>query len=255
MNLFLIAILAAVATLLAPGFNPSQAGAGHQDINPESGFPVEVFPVIYLPMVAYDSTPPIPPGNWILNGKFDQGIVADKRKGSVLGWTQVHGYWWDGIHTGLHDPIHEGICPADPPFYVPSGTWYLQMDRDNNPPSLDLWPPPVSEDWIYQDVQAPGPHSILHLHWEEAHHMYAGDIQLRVYGKNGAGIWEEIFLQDGVQSPFGTGKCPDGPPPASFDVAIEVAEGGFGEYRIEIYGKMVDPRDGVLWGDFRLWGE
>jgi hypothetical protein len=173
-----------------------------------------------------------PEKNWLVNGNFANG--------SFNGWNQENGYW-----TAPPARLHS------PPPCSESGTWYLQMDRDVGP---NGWPPPPSEDRAWQDILAPGPHSTVFLHYEEAHHMHSGIIELTIYGRMSGGDWEIVFRQTGAQSEFGTGKCGRVGPPATFDYAIPV-EFPYDEYRIEIYGKMVHEEDGVLWGDFRLSGE
>jgi hypothetical protein len=223
----------ATATQIFPTANPTNTPSPDQTDTP-------------LPPAATATmtiTPPVTVTNWLVNGRFD---IADADpqtgKGSIEGWTQLNGYWWDGVNTGLH---HSLSCS-------PSGTWYLQMDRDEN--GKDLWPPPPSEDWIYQNVSAPYPHDVLFLHYEEAHHMKTGIIQLTIYGRHAGGEWEIVYRQTGLQSPYGTGKCNTFGSPVTYDVEIPVEPGGYDEYRLEVYGKMLDPGNAVLWGDFRLTG-
>ncbi|MDX1436315.1 MAG: hypothetical protein R3335_05870 [Anaerolineales bacterium] len=187
------------------------------------------------PTEAPTATPPptvSPDLNWLVNGDFANGSFA--------GWNQENGYW-TAPPAALHGPQP---CSE-------SGTWYLQMDRDQRD---NGWPPPPSEDRAWQDVNAPGPHSALLLHYEEAHHMHTGIIQITIYGRSGGSDdWEMVFQQVGAQSPYGTGKCGQFGPPAVYDYVIDL-EQPYDQYRVEIYGKIVHPKDGVLWGDFRLSG-
>jgi hypothetical protein len=171
--------------------------------------------------------------NWLENGTF----TGPGGEASFDGWSDDNGYW----SAYLHDPL-----PCSP-----SDTWYLQMDSDE---ANNQWPGPGSQDWAWQDITPPGDHSILQLHWEEAHHLYSGIIQLTIYGRNNGGPWEIVYRQTGVQSPPGTGKCDEGGPPAVYDVTIPVGQ-GYDEYRLEVYGKMIDPQDAAMWGDFRLSGD
>ena len=87
--------------------------------------------------------------------------------------------------------------------------------------------------------------------------MVSGIIQVTIYGRvagASAEDWEIVFQQTGVLSPDGTGKCETGGPPALIDFSIPV-QVQYVEYRIEIYGKMVDEGDAALWGDFRVYGD
>jgi hypothetical protein len=128
------------------------------------------------------------------------------------------------------------------------------MDRDVH---IQGWPPPPAEDWARQDFVPKAPHSTLYLHYEEAHHMVSGIIEVTIYGRlagSGDEDWQVVFKQSGVLSPDGTGKCETGGPPATHDFSIPI-EVEYEEYRIEIYGKMVVEGDAVLWGDFRVYGD
>jgi hypothetical protein len=190
--------------------------------------------------------------NWLVNGRFDVDYDpidgGPDYRGSVEAWMQENGYWWDGALVGLHSPL-----PCSP-----SGTWYLQMDRDGL--RLDLWPPPISADRIYQDVIVPFAHDTLYVHYEEAHHVGVSEIVLTIYGWTTESAWDVVYRQAGVRSPSGTGKCKDllnpiYPPPAVYTDTIDVTGLNYPVYRVEIYGKLIGANDAVLWGDFRLWGE
>jgi hypothetical protein len=240
-TILLLGILAcSLVTMLTLGeASLASSKAAAQEIGQRNGENSGQFN-IYQPIIikAPGQAPPAPapspgPGeNWVVNGDF----TGQDGLASYEGWSDDNGFW----SAYLHDPL-----PCSP-----SDTWYLQMDTDlaNN-----QWPGPGSQDWAWQDITPPGEHSILYLHWEEAHHMIAGIIQLTLYGKTNGGPWEIVYRQTGVQSPPGTGKCEIGSPPEVYNVTIPVAQ-EYDQYRLEVYGKMLHPDDAVLWGDFRLRG-
>ena len=232
--ILVLGTLAAVASFMPSIVHATLASplAGRPDFDIQEGENFSHFNVYQPVVVRQVAPPPGPGGNWVVNGNFtgQDGLL------SFDGWSDDNGFW----SSYLHDQL-----PCSP-----SGTQYLQMDTDL---AGNQWPGPGSQDWAWQDITPPGPHSVLYLHWEEAHHMIAGIIQLTLYGKTNGGPWEIVYRQTGVQSPPGTGKCEIGSPPEVYNVTIPVAQ-DYDQYRLEVYGKMLHPDDAVLWGDFRLSG-
>lgn len=184
----------------------------------------------------YPTQPATPaPGstNLVFNGTFENGQAG--------GWTEHNGYY-SAPPAGFHRPV-----PCSP-----SGTWYAQIDRDVGE---NGWPDPaveISEDWIWQVIQAPAPHNALILGYEEGHHVDEMIARLLIYGRpDPGGSWQLVHWQIGPRAPWGAGKCQIAAPGVFSDL-IPLAV-SFPEYRIEIYGQLITPQDGLLWGDIRIY--
>jgi hypothetical protein len=166
----------------------------------------------------------------LVNGTFEND--------SFVGWTDVNGHW----REALHGPIPCGTYKG----------WWLQMDTVD-PSHPNGWPPPVSEDWAWTDVTAPITPTVLHLTWEEIHHISSGVIRLQVLGYSGDidEEWDVLYEKNGVSGP--SGKCGTViPKKISVDIPL-TAE--YSRFRLVIYGQIKTNQDAVLWGNFRLTGE
>jgi hypothetical protein len=166
----------------------------------------------------------------LVNGTFEGKSFA--------GWEDVNGYWSSSIHGPLPCGSYRG--------------YWLQLDTVDGS-GQNGWPGVGSEDWAWTDINPPLSATVLHLSWEEMHHIAQGLIRLRVLGYNGDldDEWDILYEKQGVTGK--TGKCGTTlPEKVSADILLSKE---YPQFRIEVYGKINSTGDGLVWGNFVLTGE
>jgi hypothetical protein len=177
-----------------------------------------------------NTPPPASEDNWIANGTFEGD--------SFTGWKEIKGYWSEALHGPVPCGDYRG--------------WWLQMDTVD-PAHLNGWPPPPAEDTAWTDFTAPITPTVLHLSWEEIHHITQGTIRIRVLGYNGDfdTEWDVLYEKLGASSP--SGKCTTAPPKkVSVDIPLSA---DYSLFRLEVYGKINTAQDAILLGNFTITGD
>lgn len=181
--------------------------------------------MIFLPLLF--STASADSGNLLINGDFHlpEGCGIDE---CFEGWSMTNGYWQNKCRIGAA-PNAPG-CSAE-------------MDRDFDRRIGETFGWPLGEhDWLWQDMEAPGPHTQVVFDITEAHHMTESSFaEVRIYGSPDGQTWDEIWFRgypDGINKrdvPRGENYWTD---------LVYVIPASYAFYRLEFHGAMIDPTDG-----------
>jgi hypothetical protein len=171
------------------------------------------------------AAPPPSGDNLLINGDFSNGFE---------GWNQVNDFW------RIHDITGSECSQQNPDWPLTMA----EMDRDDCD-DCNSWPV-GGEDWLWQDIVAPGPHLTVTLTLTEAHHMHSGTAELTLYGGE-VGAWQVIFHRPAPEAAYGAGHFCETPP--SFTYSFP---GGYPSYRLEIHGHLKEPEDGWIIGPLVL---
>jgi hypothetical protein len=156
--------------------------------------------------------------NLIINPNFDQ----PPPKGHE-GWTRINNLWPISPKPSNPSPNHTAA----------------QWDGDDAGKGVGGWPV-GSEDWLWQAVQAPEPHTQVTFSITEIRHpVYYGTVWISLEGSYDGLEWSEIWRRDGL--------VPGQEASNRFDWytnVYTVEESDHSHYRLTFYGHYTNNEDG-----------